>query len=67
MSEITGWWLGMVLHTSDLSTWEAETGRSLEDEDQPGLQSEFQVSQKYKMRPGLKGKKSSSPPCFFHV
>lgn len=47
----------MVVHNSDLSTWEAEAGRSPGDEDQPGLQSEFQVSRKYKVRPGLKGKK----------
>jgi hypothetical protein len=36
-----------VAHASNPSTWEAEAGRSLRVQSQPGLQSEFQDSQSY--------------------
>ena len=36
----------MVVHTFNRSTWEAEADRSLRVQDQPGLQSEFQDSQR---------------------
>jgi hypothetical protein len=35
----------VVVHTFNPSTWEAEAGRSLEVQDQSGLESEFQDSQ----------------------
>ena len=48
----------MVAHAFNLSTWEAEAGGFLScRRGQPGLQSEFQVSQGYTEKPCLKKKK----------
>jgi hypothetical protein len=44
----------VVEHAFNPSTWEAEVGRSLCVRGQPGLQSEFQDSQGYTMKPCLK-------------
>jgi hypothetical protein len=44
-------------HTFKPSTQEADTGGSLWVQGQPGLQIEFQYSQGYTEKPGLKKKK----------
>ena len=46
--------IGMVAHTFDPNTPEAEAGGSLWILGQPGLQSEFQGSQSYTEKPCLK-------------
>jgi hypothetical protein len=45
--------VGVVMHTFSPITWEAEAGRSLWVQSQPGLQSEFQNSQGYTEKPCL--------------
>ena len=49
----------MVVHTFNLSTWEAEAGGSLWIQGQPGLQSEFQDSQGCTEKPYLKRQKAT--------
>ena len=43
----------MVLHVFNTSTWEAEAGRCVWVQGQPGLESEFQDSQSYTKKPCL--------------
>jgi hypothetical protein len=45
---------GVVAHTFNPITWEAEASSSLWVQGQPGLHNEFQDSQGYKVRPCLK-------------
>jgi hypothetical protein len=51
---------GMVAHTFNASTWEAEAGGSLWVGGQPGLQSEFQDSQGYTEKPCLEEEKKKN-------
>ena len=50
----------MVVHAFNPSTWEAEAGRSLCVQGQPGLQSQFQASWSYRETLSQKYKKKKS-------
>jgi hypothetical protein len=50
----------VVVHTFNPSTGKAEAGGSLRIQGQPDLQTEFQDSQGYKLRPWLKNKKNKN-------
>ena len=49
-----------LVHAFNTNTWEVETGRSLWIWGQCGLQSEFQDSQSYMIRPCLKRNKHNN-------
>lgn len=51
---------GMVVHTSNLSTWEVEAGRSLWVGGQSGLYSKFENSENYIQKHCLKTKQSKT-------
>jgi hypothetical protein len=51
---------GVVAHTFNPSTWEAEVGENFWVRGQPGLQSEFQDSQDYTEKPCLEKTKTKT-------
>lgn len=51
---------GIAAHTFNSSPWKTEAGGSLGSQGLPGLQSEFQSSKSYPVRPWLKKKKKKS-------
>lgn len=53
--------IGLVAQAFNPSTWEAEAGRSLWVQDQPGLQNKFQVSRGYTERLCFKTKQTTTP------